>query len=219
MQLATRKRKKIKTGTQAGKGKGLSLIINQSEPKKLNMIEDFVSLNDIIFDIGANIGIYTLIFSKYAKKVYAFEPLPRNYYYLQRTLNINGVENVHIINKAISDRTRTLYFEKGDSWATGSISNEGEIKISSITLDNFCDSNKISPDFLKIDVEGAEYSVLKGAKNILSKNKPGILIEIHGTDTKIKCFEYLKELDYNYFKRIMINKRRGIEEYLFFSKF
>lgn len=205
---------KIITGAPAGEGKGLSLVLNLSEPKKLQMIGELVSPNDIIFDIGANVGIYSLIFSKFCKKVYAFEPVPRNIYFLQRILNLNDIKNVNIIKKAVSDKNGMVPFRKGKSYATGSINEEGHTIVPSITLDSFCQSQKIEPNFLKIDVEGAELFVLKGAKKTLSEYKPIILMEIHGVNLKNKSFKLLKSFGYNYFKLIMFDKSQDIKEFL-----
>lgn len=189
-------------GSAAGYAGGISIIFNLSEPKKLESIEKLVNSKDICFDIGGNIGINSLLFSKIAKQIYIFEPYRRNIFYLFRIIHINNVLNVKIIPKAVSDENGFSYFIKGDSNATGKLNGGGNIKVPTISIDTFCLQNDVIPSFLKIDVEGYEFSVLKGGENILKKNNPKLLIELHGNSNMKKCFYYLKKLGYTYFKPI-----------------
>jgi len=84
---------KLIMGAPEGSGKGISIIFNLSEPERLKITKDLISKNFIYFDIGANIGIYSLLFSRYSKLVYAFEPLPRNLSFLHIMLTLNKVLN------------------------------------------------------------------------------------------------------------------------------
>jgi FkbM family methyltransferase len=142
-------------GYAAGEGKGLSVVLNLAEPKQLDMARRLASADGICFDIGANVGIYTLLFARYSKHVFAFEPLPRNIWCLSRTLEVNGVGNATIIPCAVSDSTGLASFQEGENCATGRVDSRGKRPIVTVSCDDFVSSyKKFVPSLLKIDVEG-----------------------------------------------------------------
>lgn len=148
--------------------------------------------NDIFFDLGANYGYYSLLASKLVGpqgKVFSFEPDPENFIFLKK----NKRGNISILNKAVADLNGVVDFYKKrlskdkmnstiDIENLPRISSKDEpykkITVESITLDNFCSKNGIYPDFIKIDVEGAEEKVLKGAQEILKNRSPIIAMEV-----------------------------------------
>jgi len=180
----------------AGEGKGLSILLNLSEPEQLDAAKRLTPANGICFDIGANVGFYSLLFAKYSKHVFAFEPVPRNIGYLWRMLEVNGVRNVTIVPCAVSDSTRLFSFQMGENYALGRLHHRGEQPIAVVSLDDFIVAYKVVPSLLKIDVEGEEMSVLKGAKNLLSNNKPVILLSTHKQELRFKCLEFLEGIKY-----------------------
>lgn len=200
---------KVITGASAGRGKGLSIIFNRSEPERLKFAKDLTLPNFICFDIGANVGIYSLLFAKYSKFVYAFEPFPRNLKFLNKTINLNKVENVKIIPYAVTNKEGVSWFQEGENVAEGKLSPGGALKVKTISLDNFIKKKGIEPNLLKIDVEGAELSVLEGAKNYMLENKPVLLIETHGETLKKNCFKFLDEIGY---KKVIPIDSESIEE-------
>ena len=205
---------KLIMGAPAGVGKGISVIFNRSEPKRLELTKDLISKNYICFDIGANVGIYSLLFSRYSKLVYAFEPFPRNLSFLNRMLKLNKIENVVIVPCAVADTDGLSWFQEAHSHAEGRLKASGTQPVRVISLDPFIEKIKISPNLLKIDVEGAELSVLKGAKEFLSKAKPILVIETHGDTIKKQCFEFLKQLDYRSFKPIDSNSIQEANDFI-----
>lgn len=144
----------------------------------------------VIVDVGANVGYYSLIASENIKKnagaIYAFEPISKTYARLIENITLNYIDCVKHYKKAISDKTEKISLNVGNdkNWGMSSINNHehlsGEVEIVECeTLDSFCQAENISKiDLIKIDVEGAEYSVLKGMKNVLETHHPEILIEI-----------------------------------------
>ncbi|MHA2336197.1 MAG: FkbM family methyltransferase [Candidatus Hodarchaeales archaeon] len=200
---------KVVMGAPAGSGKGVSILFNQSEPERLKLTKDLIMPNFICFDIGANVGTYSLLFSRHSKLTYAFEPLPRNLKFLLKTIKLNKLKNIKVFPYAVADKTGFSWFQEGSSVAEGKLDSGGTLKVPMIALDTFIEKNKIEPNLLKIDVEGAELLVLKGGKNYLLKNKPLLLIETHGDVIKKECFNFLREIGYTYFKPIDSN---SIEE-------
>lgn len=140
-----------------------------------------INKSDIVMDIGASIGYYTILAAKRAKMVYAFEPLPFAYKRLVKNININHYNNVEAMQIGISYKSaiKTLHIPKmgvtGSTFGKLVTSNHIiDIDIAVTTLDSF----KIQPNLIKIDVEGAEVEVLKGMKNILNRGTT-IICEVH----------------------------------------
>jgi len=143
-----------------------------------------------VLDIGANIGYYSLIMAKLVGKngcVYAFEPEPSNFDILTKNITINNYPNIHSENYAVSDHDgKTKLFLSKVSAGSHKITyspnvSKNNIEVNVISLNSFFKKNSIDPksvDFIKMDVEGAEFNVLKGMKNILSKtNNLQIILE------------------------------------------
>ena len=185
------------TGAAVGEAKGLSVLLNLAEPFQMDLAKKIAPKNGICFDIGANVGLYTLLFARYSRIVYAFEPFPRNICYLVKTLEINNVNNAIIVPCAVSDKNGLFWFKEGLDYSTGKLSNEGQQPVTTVSLDEFVEKGKIIPNILKIDVEGAEFQVIMGAKNLLLKHKPILLLSTHGEEVKKKCLHCLKKMNYH----------------------
>ena len=135
--------------------------------------------NDIMLDIGANIGWYAMLFDRYSPasvSIYAFEPDPLNYGLLAVNAHRNNARKVTCIPKALSDReeTKTLYLYPHKNRGRHSLLplHSGErVEVATTTVDNFVRDAQLDPQrvkFAKVDVEGYEYFVLRGAQKLLS---------------------------------------------------
>jgi FkbM family methyltransferase len=184
-------------GAAAGSGKGLSVVLNLSEPEGVDMAIKLTPRDGICFDIGANVGFYTLLFSRRSKHVFAFEPLPRNIAYLWRTLKVNGVTNATIIPCAVSRATQLMRFEERASHAIGHLDNTGRLPVVAISIDDFVSAYQIIPSILKIDVEGAEMFVLEGAARLMAKHRPPLLLSTHGEAPRNKCLGFCMAMKYS----------------------
>jgi FkbM family methyltransferase len=159
---------------------------------------------DIVVDIGAHIGKYTIIASKMVGskgKVIAIEAHPVNYDILKQNIELNNLSNVIALNYAVhSQETMVKLYEPGqeegftiyNTIMTDRIplNNQKYIEVKANTLDSLLFENGTKEvNWIKIDVEGAEYEVLKGATNILSSSKDiSLLIEIHNLSGNKKNF-------------------------------
>lgn len=142
----------------------------------------------IVLDIGANVGYYSLMAAKRINKgtVYAFEPVRDTFDKLENNINLNRFTNIKAYNLAVSDRAGTLQLFPGDHKNTGTSSIRmhkgfsGKLEmVDAITVDEFvARENIFKADFIKIDVEGSEMNVLKGMKLTLEKLSPVVLIEL-----------------------------------------
>ncbi|MBX2895004.1 MAG: FkbM family methyltransferase [Cyclobacteriaceae bacterium] len=170
---------------------GLTLINGESfEDEAREFIMNNVKEGMVVLDIGANIGYYTIKISSIVGatgKVLAFEPNPAMIEELRDNTELNKVNNVKIFPVALSDKRGELPFclpQKGNE-AHGSLKQNRTFKsvetinVPAITLDELLEKENINKvDFIKIDVEGGEYEVLRGASKLLSsKHKPVIIFE------------------------------------------
>jgi len=131
----------------------------------------------VIFDCGANIGYYSILFSKLSPKgkIYAFEPTD-TIEKLKNNLNFNKVENVEVFNYALSYETINKTDKIYKIWG-----NDPEVKnFDFITIDDFVKKNNIQKvDLIKIDVDSYDFDVLKGAQNTLQNFNPFIVVELN----------------------------------------
>jgi FkbM family methyltransferase len=170
------------------------------EHDKRVAFERFVRDGDVVYDIGAHVGFYTLLASSlcgHSGVVVAIEPLPRNLNYLRSHLRINHVTNVRVIEAAVSDTAQdALFFEAPES-SMGYLSDSGKIHVKTITLDGLVASGEIpAPTHMKIDVEGAEFKVLLGSRFVLAAYHPTIFLATHGSDVHRRCCEILRTFGY-----------------------
>jgi FkbM family methyltransferase len=172
------------------------------EMQKRQAFENEIKPGSVVYDIGANVGYYTLLASVLSGekgKVFAFEPLPRNVDYLRKHVEINHLTNVDIFEAAVSDYEGEAFFDLGASTAMGHLAERGEIRVKMVALDDLLEGNKIQPpDFIKIDVEGAEYEVLKGARVLLNKFHPILFLDTHQREAHQKTITFLEELGYKF---------------------
>jgi len=178
---------KFKTVTNIYTGEETdSNIVNA---KEIEIIKRLVTKDDIVLDIGANVGFMTIQLAQLAKHVYAFEPSPYNFKQLET--NTQHLDNVTTYEMAVSNTTgfNTLYICPHDNgmnrlydskWCKGG----DQIRVSTVTIDFvhkneyvYLDNKKIN--FIKLDVEGYEYKVLQGMRQLLQRDHPTMLMEFH----------------------------------------
>jgi FkbM family methyltransferase len=181
------------------------------EKFEYRMLDLLINDGDVIFDIGANIGYYSLNLALSRRKslVFAFEPIPETFGLLRRNVSMNAVFNIKINNFALSDMSgeNVLYYYAEHS-GNASLSNltgrsdVQEILCKSHTLDSFVAINECRLDFMKVDVEGAELKVLTGGLETIKRFRPIIFAEIlrkwsskFGYDPN-EIFDLLRSLGY-----------------------
>lgn len=157
---------------------GLS-IKGTFEEFETESIQKEIKNGDIVLDIGANIGYYTLIFAKLvgeSGRVYAFEPEPNNFALLKKNVEINGYQNVILVQKAVSNKSgkTNLYLHKisgGGHRIFQAPENSNFIEIDVTSLDDYFKNVNVIIDFMKVDVEGSEVGVIEGMSTLLQKSK------------------------------------------------
>lgn len=181
------------------------------EEFEVGLLPECIKKGDTVIDVGANIGYYTIIFSKLvgeAGKVYAFEPDPVNFSILKKNIELNHCENVIAEQKAVSHKTGPLKLyvnneNRGDHRIYDSGDTRKTVTIEAIQLDDYV---KAPINFLKMDVQGAEVFVLEGAGNTL-RASPEVKIFSEFWPTAIRAshreprifFALLNELGFSFF--------------------
>jgi FkbM family methyltransferase len=155
----------------------------------------------IFYDIGANVGFYSLLAARRvgAGKAYAFEPLPANVVYLRRHLRLNGVRNVMVLESAICDADGLAAFreEEGER-AMGRLGPDGGLSVTANSLDALLRDGEIEPpDVMKMDIEGAELRALHGAKSCFARFRPTLFLATHGSALYRECWNLLRSWGYS----------------------
>jgi FkbM family methyltransferase len=184
--------------------------------KFVELYNDSFPIHNII-DVGANFGYHTLFFSKNVAEngfVYAFEPQIQNFNLLYKNIKVNDIDNVILHNKACSDINDVVKMPmiKKDS----GIVNMGDMTVNWIdTSQLYCDVESIMLDdikfpeisLIKLDVQGWESKVLNGAKKLIKKYKPTLIVEFeHYQFMRVKdggtcddLAKLIKDMGYNIF--------------------
>lgn len=186
-------------------------VFGTHEPSVVHGLEELVQPGWTAIDVGANIGYFTLLMANRVGpqgKVIAFEPLIENFSILRENIKLNGHLNVVVENLALMSRTGRIELRSATpgaiTWvASVRVDQNSAVEsesVEAISLDEYVEKKGIAKvDFLKIDVEGAEESVLDGATSVLNRDKPVLLIELHELDRfKDKHPAILKLRDHNY---------------------
>jgi FkbM family methyltransferase len=163
------------------------LNFEQYESGDSALIFQMIKDDAVVFDIGANIGWYSLnIAKKYpSSNVVAFEPIPKTFDYLTENISLNEVKNIRINNLGLSNKAGefVFYYYEGGSGNASSANLTGgndvkEIKCKVTTLDEYATSENLSVDFIKCDVEGAELLVFQGGIETIRRCTPIVFTEM-----------------------------------------
>jgi FkbM family methyltransferase len=191
------------------------------EPLTTNLFRKEINKGDIVLDIGAHIGYYTLISAGLVGeegKVFAFEPAPDNFALLRKNIGINGYKNVVVSQKAVSNKcSRTKLFLNEHDTGSDSICEPADagksVEVDVTTLDEFFRDYDGNINFIKMDVEGAEPAVIEGMSSLLNKNKKLKMVTEFNpnlpTASGIALQEYLKLLMEHSFELFNIDERDG----------
>ena len=175
------------------------------EYKTQRLMQSVVKPGMTAFDVGANAGFYALGLSRLVANqghVWCFEPLPANLAHLTNHLKINDVQNVTVVEAAVAEKAGFTLFQEGDTRSTGHITDRvTALQVTTVSLDSFVESiGRKIPDLVKIDVEGGEGEVLRGARTLLAERKTVFIVSLHDDFQKQSCTEILRTSGYRIFK-------------------
>ena len=199
------------------------LVYSGFEETEISFVRKYLRKGDTFFDIGANIGLFSLFASRIigdTGTVYAFEPTPLIYERLLGNIKLNNLKNIKSINIGFSNVRALVDFNVSndghDAWNSlaklNQLQNGTSIKVNVETLDSFIEeSNILNINFIKLDVEGWEKFVLEGGRKLLSKKNPPVFLVEFAEDHAFAAGYYCGEL-YDFMKSF------GFEWYSFDSK-
>ncbi len=186
------------------------------EEEVRHSIEAQLQCGDIAIDIGANFGMHTLLMADRVGsegRVLAFEPIPENLRLLRRNVTLNGFnDRVTIQQAALSDQPVASIemvidsdqLEPSASLQTDSTQNRETVTVSNISLDQATSVDVAKGCLVKLDVEGAELSVLRSGQQFLERVQPKLLIEVHDYalpkfgDSTEAVYEFLESHGYSF---------------------
>ena len=214
--------------------KGLTMGLQTLSEREI--LEHFLTRlepGDVVWDVGANIGLYAVLSSRMVGSsgtVYCFEPEIHTSDMLRRNIALNAIENVRVQNCALGREDTTGMLFRSSTSNVGSHSmaqRDGEVAhkgafINVRSGDSLVRSNELpKPDIVKIDVEGAEVEVIKGMREILRKRFPRVLlVEMHPDviplfgDSDKMVLNIMKESRYE----VALRHQRGDQYHLLFEK-
>jgi FkbM family methyltransferase len=181
------------------RGKLLRILGGTYEAEQTRLFARTVRPGSTVLDVGAHVGYYTLLSSVLAGdsgSVWAFEPNPRNCAFLREHARINRCGNVRVAQVAVSDAEGHVRFARGSGSGTGHLSEGGALQVRTVRLDDFCRERGIHPDAIKVDVEGAEMSVLEGARETLRSARPTVFLSTHGVEVHRRCLDWMRDAGY-----------------------
>jgi len=197
------------------------------EKESSRIISSIISAETNVVDIGGNIGYFTLIEAKKAGKVYVLEPSPGNIRLLRENIALNSYQNhVEVFELAASDKNGRSRFSTQELpnhhrlLGTEEEKSSGWIEVQTITLDELSREREI--DFIRMDVEGAEWLIIQGMKELITGNrKPlSIFMEVHANKIKLyggdakSMFDFLFEHGFHIRHIIGFGYKHGYSKYL-----
>jgi FkbM family methyltransferase len=167
-------------------------VLGTYEPEFFRALREYLRPNDTCLDVGGNLGYYCLLMSGLVGsrgRVITFEPVAENLAVLRENILLNAADNIELVSTALGAQPGVMQLIRSDAEvvsATPSVRGyavEGPRSTMDVmvdTLDAFLETRNCRPSVIKIDVEGAEMEVLRGASNTLRTARPVVLLEVHG---------------------------------------
>lgn len=186
------------------------LLCGIREPHSIERLFLRLGKEDIFYDVGANLGYYTVIVAKRVNKVVSFEPFSKSFELLKKNVELNNLHNVKLFKFGLGERTedKILYVPAKKNWASfyndlwpKSVKDKELARL--FSLDNFVESFKEvpPPTWIKMDIEGYEYFLIKGAIKTIKRYRPRFLMEVYpkilGRDRLKELIKILLDLGYN----------------------
>jgi FkbM family methyltransferase len=196
-------------GAAAGEAGGVSVHLGRVEPEQSRLLLDLLQPGHVFFDVGANVGYYSMLAARRCGprgSVVAIEPSPRNVAFLYRHVHLNRLSTIEILPLAVAESLGLEVFSAGNNCAVGHLTGAASEVVdnahrstctvaATTSLDFLSERLGLHPDVVKIDVEGAELRVLKGAERILQRG-PHILLSVHSASLCAECLDYLAHRGY-----------------------
>ncbi|MEN9852173.1 MAG: hypothetical protein RI996_116 [Candidatus Parcubacteria bacterium] len=192
------------------------------EPEILHVIKSLLERknNSVFLDVGANIGQHSLFASRFAQKVFAFEPIPKLFTQFTDSIYKNKFYNIFLCRIALGDRSMTSHIHTNNQnmGASSLVSHTGDTQGVFVQIERFDDISEQlgihSVDVVKMDVEGFEYESLQGMQKMITKCHPSFVFEFspHLYSTKERGFEIYSFFIENGYRLFLITKEGTFSE-------
>jgi FkbM family methyltransferase len=170
--------------------------LGRYERQEISWLLAQINADSTVWDIGAHAGYVTMACARRARHVVACEASPRNTAFLRAHVALNGLENVSIVEAAISDRADSLVpFGTSQDDYQGHIGGAGHM-VRTATIDTLVASGLPPPSFVKMDIEGGEADALRGGVQTFASNQPSLLLAVHSESLAAECRRFLETLGY-----------------------
>lgn len=203
-----------------GPAKGLVFPVKLPQDKQMwigtweldfaKALQHYVKPGWVCYDIGGYKGYYAGVMAlKGAAEIFVFEPMPVNAEKIKKLIDLNAALPIRLKQYAVSDKDGKAVFKLMPEETMGKLESSSfqqedeavtQLEVDCVTLDELVRTGTPEPDFIKIDVEGAEEFVLKGATKLLQHKKPFLMIEVHSPEIGKRCMDVLK----NYYTIILV---------------
>lgn len=186
------------TFLRADPRKQKEMLLGTYEPGVQQALQEHAGPGDIVFDVGAHVGFFSLLASTVVGdrgKVVAFEPDPYMSERLLENVDRNRRTNIVWRNAAAGAKSEKNAFQPGEGAGTGHLSGSGPMMVDVVSLDEVARDTG-PPALIKIDVEGAELDVIAGGSRLLREHRPVLIIEAHGAQNEARAAEILRKLRY-----------------------
>lgn len=160
------------------------------EPGLFGFLGKNLSKGDTFFDCGAHFGLFSVVASRLVGnegKVFCFEPMPNVRAICEDVVRLNECSNVEVRDEAVSSQTGTAtFFDTGNEGSNANSlvkqdRHDGGLTVKTISVDDLRDERSLKIDCMKIDVEGAEFDLLRGAANSFTIDRPAVFLSLHPT--------------------------------------
>lgn len=204
------------------KNEFLHLILFEHYGLDTKVVKKLVRKGNNVLILGANIGYWTCLIAELvgeSGRVFAFEPSPDNFKFLQKNVELNGYTNVILEQKAVADKSykTKLYLSEGggmDNRIYDTNTNRKSLDIEVIKLDEYFKDNDLRFDFIKSDIQGADFAAIQGMQSLIKRSpNANFIIEFapkkakeYGSDPH-QFIDNLAELNYNFYEIWWYDKR------------
>jgi UDP-N-acetylglucosamine--N-acetylmuramyl-(pentapeptide) pyrophosphoryl-undecaprenol N-acetylglucosamine transferase len=209
-----RRARSVETEIREGPARGLrfdpagsaaQFSLGTAEPEVQAALAELLSPGDVLWDVGANVGFFTLIGARAVGergRVFAFEPVPELAAAARRNAELNGFRNVEVVERAAAAEAGRAEFVLSQEPGWGRLAAVGApkeaqrtIAVETAALDELVERGELAPPaVVKIDVEGAEVDAIAGMRETLRRHRPLVLCELHGTNREFAAA--MRELGY-----------------------